>query len=69
MSYQVKQGNIFGRLGSGIGQGLAEQLPKEIERSRLAQGLEDLSQQQGLSPTQKFAKLAAIPGVTPQMIQ
>src|SRR5574337_526588 len=69
MSYEVKPGSILGRVGSGIGKGLAEQLPKEIERGRLAKGLEDLSQQQGLTPFQQFARLASQPGVTPQMIQ
>lgn len=70
MSYQVKQGNIFGRLGSGIGQGLAEQVPKEIERTRLSRGLENLAKESaGLTPFQRFSKLAGIPGITPQAIQ
>lgn len=68
-SYQVKQGNIFGRVGEGFGKGLAEQVPQEIERYRLKQGLEDISQQKDLSPFQQFAKLSAIPGITPQMVQ
>lgn len=67
--YEVKQGNIFGRIGSGIGQGLAEQVPKEIERHRLASGLRELSEKKGLSPFQQFAELSAIPGITPQAIQ
>lgn len=65
----IKQGNIFGRLGSGIGQGIAETLPKEIERGRLSQGLQQLGQQQNLSPFQQFSALSSLPGVTPQMIQ
>ncbi len=68
-SYQVKQGNLFGRIGSGIGQGLAEQIPKEIERHRLSEGLKNIGQEEGLSPYQQFAKLAAVPGITPQMLQ
>lgn len=68
-SYQVKQPNIFGRIGSGIGQGMAEQLPKEMERFRLAEGLKQLGQQKNLSPFQQFSSLASIPGITPQMIQ
>lgn len=69
-SYQVKQGNIFGRIGSGVGQGLAEQVPKEIERSRLASGLQQFEQDSAnLSPMQQLARLSAIPGITPQMIQ
>jgi hypothetical protein len=65
----IKQGNIFGRIGTGIGKGLAEQVPKEIERSRLASGLKQLGEQKGLTPFQQFAGLASVPGITPQMIQ
>lgn len=69
MSQKISQGNIFGRIGSGIGQGLAEQLPKEIERGRLASGLQELGKQQGLTPFQQFSGLASLPGTTPQIIQ
>lgn len=64
-----QKGSIFGRLGKGLGQGLAEQLPKEVDRYRLSQGLKNLGQQEGLSPFQQFAELSGIPGITPQMIQ
>jgi hypothetical protein len=64
------QGNLFGRLGSGIGQGLAEQIPKEIEQYQLKSGLKDFSENsQGLDPMQQLAKIASVRGVTPQMIQ
>ncbi len=66
---KIKQGNIFGRIGTGLGKGLAEQIPKEIERNRLASGLKDLGNQEGLSPFQQFSALASIPGITPQMLQ
>jgi hypothetical protein len=69
MSYEVKQGNIFGRIGKGIGQGLNEQLPKEIERSRLSSGLKKLSARaktEKLNPFDIFAEAAGTPGVTPQ---
>lgn len=65
----IPQANIFGRVGSGIGQGLAEQLPKEVERGRLAEGLNAISQRQDLSPFQQFSALVSTPGITPQMIQ
>jgi hypothetical protein len=69
MAQKIKQGNIFGRIGTGVGKGLAEQLPKEIERGRLASGLKELGNQKGLTPFQQFSSLASLPGVTPQMIQ
>lgn len=69
MATYIKQGDIFGRVGSGIGQGLAQQLPEEITRGRLAAGLQNLEGQQNLTPFQQFSRLAAIPGITPQMLQ
>lgn len=58
-------GNVFGRLGKGIGKGLSEQIPKEIERGRLASGLKQFEKESnGLTPVQQFTRLAAIPGVT-----
>lgn len=69
MAQYIKQGDLFGRVGSGIGKGLAEQLPEEITRGRLASGLKNLGEQKGQTPFQQFAHLSSIPGVTPQMIQ
>jgi len=72
VAQKIKQGNIFGRLGSGIGQGLAEQIPKEIDRSRLASGLERFEKESAnLTPMQGFVKALSIPGVAekPQVVQ
>lgn len=69
MSYSIKQAPIGSRLGTGIGQGLSESIPKEIDRGRLASGLKQLSEKKGLSPFEQFAGLASIPGTTPQIIQ
>lgn len=69
MAQYISKGDLFGRIGTGLGQGIAEQLPKEVERGRLASGLSNLEQQQGLTPFQQFSRLASIPGITPQMIQ
>lgn len=70
MSYEVKPGNLFGRVGQGIGQGLAAQVPKEIDRYRLSQGLKDLEARSGdLTPLQVLTGAASIPGITPQMIE
>jgi hypothetical protein len=69
-SYSVKPADIFGRIGSGIGQGIADTLPKEIERGRKVQGLQQFEQEAGnLTPLQTLARLSAIPGITPQEIQ
>lgn len=70
MAQYIKQGNIFGRIGTGIGKGLAQQLPEEINRGRLSAGLKAFEgEHQNLNPMQQLARLAAIPGITPQMIQ
>lgn len=70
MAQEIKQANIFGRIGSGIGQGLAEQIPKEIERNRLASGLQAFAQEHGnLNPMQQLAMISSTPGITPQIIQ
>lgn len=69
MAQYVKQGNIFGRVGSAIGKGLAEQIPKEVERNRLRSGLDELSQKKNLTPFQQLGELATLPGVTPQLIE
>lgn len=62
-------GNVFGRIGKGLGQGLSEQLPKEVERTRLASGLKKLSEKsktEKLSPLDIFTEAAGLPGITPQ---
>ncbi len=64
-----KQGNVFGQVGRGFGQGLAEQIPKEIERNRLRSGLQELSQKKDLTPFQRYSELVSIPGISPQAIQ
>lgn len=55
-------GNIFGQIGRNFGQGLAEQLPKGIERGQLSQGLKELENKPGLSPYQQAAHLYGLPG-------
>src|SRR6478752_4229054 len=70
MAQYIKQGDIFGRVGTGFAKGLAEQVPKEIERNRLSSGLKAFEQEhQNLNPMQQLARLSAIPGITPQTIQ
>jgi hypothetical protein len=52
-------GSPWGRLGKGIGKGLSEQIPKEIEANRLSKAFQHM---EGLTPTQQLTKLASIPG-------
>lgn len=65
----IPQPSIFGRIGTGFGQGLAEQLPKEIERNRLTSRLNELGQQKDLSPFQQFTGLVGAAHEYPQVIQ
>lgn len=62
-------GNAFGRIGKGLGQALSEQVPKEVERLRLASGLKKLEQEKDLDPFQFFTRAATLPGASPQLIE
>jgi len=63
-----REGGLAG-FGQALGQGISEQLPKEVERHRLSSGLRNLSQKKGLNPFQQFSELASTPGITPQMLE
>lgn len=70
MSYSVKPGSGWGRIGEGLGKGLSEQFMPAFQQGRLAAGLRNLEETgKGLTPLQQFSRLAAIPGITPQMMQ
>ncbi len=70
MSYEVRNAPLSARFGTGFAQGLSEQIPKEIERYRLASGLKNFAQNAGnMDPMQQMAELSGIYGITPQMIQ
>lgn len=55
-------GSIAGRIGKGFAQGLSEQLPKEIDRSRLSKGLKEIGEQKDLSPFEQASRVLALPG-------
>lgn len=72
MAQYIKQGNIFGRIGSNIGKGLAEQIPEEVKRNRLNSGLQDLEKDSGnLNQQQYFTRALQVPHLIehPQAIQ
>lgn len=69
MAQYIKNADIFGRIGSGLGEGIGQTLNKEIERGRLAEGLQQLGKQKDLSPFERFSGLVSLPGTTPQIIQ
>lgn len=68
--------NPWGKVGKGFGkalsEGLAESIPKEAMRYRLAEGLKSLEKDSAnLTPFQQFTKFASTPGVAenPQLIE
>ena len=69
MVHYVKQGDIFGRIGTGLAKGLSEQVPKEIERNRLATGLKNLGEQKNLTPFQQYAGLVGVAHDYPQVVE
>lgn len=69
MAQEIKQSNIFGRVGQNLGKSLAEMAPKESERYSLSQGLKQLGEKKGLTPFEQFSELSSIRGITPQMVQ
>ncbi len=61
--------NLLGSFAKGAANSLAQNVPKEIERRRLAEGLKNVSDQKGLSPFEQFTGIASTPGATPQIIE
>jgi len=70
VGYKIQQGSPGGRFGEAIGKSLAENVPREVERYRLASGLKQFEQEaHNLTPLQQGARISAIPGITPQMTE
>jgi hypothetical protein len=73
MAFQtIERADPFGRIGKAFGEGLSEQIPKEMEHQRLSSGLQklaDLADQGNLSPAQFLAGAAGTYGATPQIIE
>lgn len=70
MAQTIKNANIFGRIGSSFGKGLADQLPEEIAHHRLQSGLRQFEQDApGLDPVQLVSRAAGIKGIRPQTEQ
>ncbi len=68
-SISIPQADVFGRIGTGIGKGISEQLPKEMERNRLGSALENLGNQKDLSRFQQFTGLVKAAHEYPQIVQ
>src|SRR5436189_882696 len=71
---EIKQGNIWGRIGSGFGRGvsqaLSEQVPKYIERKQLSEGLQKFAEENPDNPLiQQYANLLSTPHISPQAVQ
>ena len=62
-----RQGGAAG-FGQAFGQGLSDQIPKEVEHYRLSQGLKRLGEEKNLSPLEFATKAYGIKGITPQMV-
>ena len=69
--HKLQQPSISGRIGTGLGNYLAESIPKEVERSRLSSGLKELNQKKNLTPFERFSELLAVPGLAnnPQALE
>lgn len=64
-----QQGDVFGRIGKGLGQALSEQVPKEVERMRLSRGLKEFEEtSKGQTPLQQVSGLLGIAGMTPEKL-
>lgn len=69
MAQYIKQAPLWGRIGTGFGQGLSEQLPKEMEHYQRKNELNRFAQNAGgMTPIQQVAGASSIYGATPQMI-
>lgn len=69
MAQYIKNASLFGRIGTNLGKGLAEQLPKEVERGRLSAGLKDIGNRKDQTPFQQFSALAGHAADYPQIVQ
>ena len=69
MTYYIEPPSAAAGFGQGVGRGLSEQLPKEVERYRLQRGLKSVADnQEGLSLPQQFAKIAPYMADNPSMM-
>lgn len=64
-----RKGGLGAQLGAAFGQGLAEQLPKEVERHRLASGLNQIGQNPAATPYEQMSQFLSVPGMTPEKAQ
>ena len=69
MAQVIESNDIFGKIGRGFGQGLGEQIPKEMQHKRLSEGLQKLGEQTNLDPMQFFTKALSTYGLPTQALE
>jgi len=66
----IQPSNKWATAGNNFGQGISEQIPKEVERYRLAKDLGNLSREsKDLTPFEQYSRLAVAAGNRPDIIQ
>ena len=61
--------NKWATAGNNFGQGFGDQIPKEADRYRLSQGLQNIKNNPNMSNTDRLMALYTTPGVTNEMVQ
>lgn len=64
-----RKGGWGSQLGAAFGKGLAEQIPKEVDRYRLSSGLKDIGQNPAATPYEQMSQFLSVPGMTPEKAQ
>lgn len=64
-----RKGGLTSQLGAVLGKGLAEQIPKEVDRYRLSSGLNQIGQNPAATPYEQMSQFLSVPGMTPEKAQ
>lgn len=70
MAQKIKQASIAGRIGTGIGQGIAQQFPEELKHYQRVNSINQLKGQfKGNPLMEQYLNIASMRGITPQETQ